>query len=54
MSSIESKQDILWGGAQELAAEVYDPDLYPDEFEDLAEQIWLEMCEEEGLDPYYY
>ena len=52
MDCFDKRQNILWEGAQELATDVYDPDLYLDDWEDLAEQIYFEMCEEEGIDPY--
>ena len=52
MDCFDKRQNILREGAQELATDVYDPDLYPDDWENLAEQIYFEMCEEEGIDPY--
>ena len=52
MSHFDKIQNVLWGVAQELAAEIYNPEKHPDEFETLAEDMWLEMCEEEGVDPY--
>ena len=52
MDCFDKIQNVLWEGAQEAALEIYDPDEYPDEWEDLAEQIWFEMCEEKGVDSY--
>ena len=54
MDNFDKTQNVLWDPAQELANIILDidPEKYPDEFENMIEQIWLEMCSEEGINPY--
>ena len=47
----DKKQNVLFGAALELAADIAESN-NEDQITDLVEDIWFEMCEEEGIDPY--
>ena len=54
MSKFDRRKNMLWESAIEIAELELNmsKDEYPDTVEDLAEQLWIEMCENEKINPY--